>query len=185
DFVAGAILLTQEPSKVKRFSGQTVRGVTIYTLNGWKAALGLDAPPRWSAQQVQLMANVLQPRSSVAIDGSLRRLAGYVNLELQTPQDERFHRVYKGSHPARRDKVVLHLYDLSCSDDKNAAEKAKREFETLHRLQLYPWAPRLLDSYQDAPGYAGEMYFFTVVDPAAPSIGERAGDTTWTANDRL
>src|SRR5690606_6607777 len=80
DFVAGEILLTQEPSKVKRFSGQTVRGVTIYTLNGWKAALGLDAPPRWSAQQVQLMANVLQPRSSVAIDGSLRRLAGYVNL---------------------------------------------------------------------------------------------------------
>ena len=185
DFVAGVILLTQEPSKVKRYSGQTIRGVTIYTLSDWKAALDFDATPTWSAQQVQLMATVLQPRSTVAIDGSLRRLAGYVNLELQTARDERFHRVYKGSHPARRDQVVLHLYDLSCSDDKNAADKAKREFETLHRLQLHSWSPRLLDSFQDAPGYAGEMYFFTLVDPAAPSIEERSSDTTWTTDSRL
>lgn len=185
DFVAGTILLTQELSKVRHFSGQTVRGVTIYTLNDWKAALGFDTPPHWSTLQIQLMANALQPRSTVALDGSLRRLAGYVNLELQTPRDERFHRVYKGSHPARRDQVVLHLYDLSYGDKKNAADKAKREFETLHRLQLYPWAPRLLDSYQDAPGYSGEMYFFTVVDPAAPNIEERVSDMTWTTNDRL
>lgn len=185
EYVAGVILLTQEPSKVKRFAGRTIRGVTLYTLNDWKAALGFDAPSRLSTQQVRLMANLLQPRSSVVIDGSLRRLAGYINLERQSPPHERFHRVYKGRHPARRDQVVLHLYDLSCSDDKKAEEKARREFETLHRLQLYPWAPRLLDSYQDAPGYAGEMYFFTVVDPAAPSLEERASDTTWTTNDRL
>jgi hypothetical protein len=91
-------------------------------------------------------------------------------LELQTPKDERFHRVYRGSHPARRDRVVLHLYDLSASDDKNAEAKAKREFQALHRLQLHSWAPRLLDSYQDAPGFEGEMFFFTVVDPAAPCV---------------
>ena len=184
-YVAGVFLLTQEPSKVKRYSGQEVRGVTFYTLNDWKAVLGFGASPALTAHQVRLIANALQPRSAVAIDGSLRRLAGYVNLELQTPRDQHFHRVYKGSHPARRDQVVLHLYDLSHGDDKKAAEKAKREFEVLHRLQLYPWAPRILDSYQDAPGYAGEMYFFTVVDPAAPSLAERAADTTWTTSDRL
>jgi hypothetical protein len=47
------------------------------------------------------------------MDGSMRRLAGYVNLELQTPKEERFHRVYKGIHSGRQDRVVLHLYDLS------------------------------------------------------------------------
>jgi serine/threonine protein kinase len=183
--VDGAILLTQEPSKVNRLAGQEVRGVRLHTLNDWKAAIGFDAPRVLSPQQVMRLASVLQPRSAVAIDGSLRRLAGYVNLELQTPKDQRFHRVYKGSHPARRDRVVLHLYDLSTSEDKNAEAKAKREFEALHRLQLHPWAPRILDSYQDAPGYTGEMFFFTVVDPAAPSIEDRATDTTWTARSRL
>ena len=113
------------------------------------------------------------------MDGSLRRLAGYVNLELQTPKEERFHRVYKGIHSARQDRVVLHLYDLSASDEKNAETKARREYDALHRLQLHAWAPRILDSYQEAPGYAGEMFFFTVVDPAAPCIEERASDVSW------
>lgn len=184
-FVPGTILLTQEPSKVNRYSGHEVRGVRLYTLNDWRAMLGFDTPATLTPQHVQQMAHVLQPRSAVALDGSLRRLAGYVNLELQTPREQRFHRVYKGSHPSRRDQVVLHLYDLSHGDDKKAAEKAKREFEVLHRLQLYPWAPRLLDSYQDAPGYAGEMYFFTVVDPAAPSLADRTADSTWTTDNRL
>jgi serine/threonine protein kinase len=183
--VDGAILLTQEASKVKRLAGQEVRGVRFHTLNDWKAAIGFEAIRALSSQQVTRLAGVLQPRCAVAIDGSLRRLAGYVNLELQTPRDQRFHRVYKGSHPARRDRVVLHLYDLSASEDKNAEAKAKREFDALHRLQLHSWAPRILDSYQEAPGYAGEMFFFTVVDPAAPCIENRITDTTWTASSRL
>jgi hypothetical protein len=117
--VDGAILLTQEPSKVKRLAGQEVRGVRFHTLNDWKAAIGFEARRVLSPQQVKRLAGVLQPRIAVAIDGSLRRLAGYVNLELQTPRDQRFHRVYKGSHHSRRDRVVLHLYDLSASDDKS------------------------------------------------------------------
>ncbi|MGE3540247.1 MAG: NERD domain-containing protein [Candidatus Tectimicrobiota bacterium] len=183
--VDGAILLTQEPSKVKRIAGQDVHGVRVYTLNDWKSAIGFDGQRVLSPQDVTRLARVLAPKSSVAIDGSLRRLAGYVNLELQTPEEGRFHRVYKGSHPARRDRVVLHLYDLSASDDKNVETRAKREFDALHRLQLYSWAPRILDSYQDAPGYAGEMFFFTIIDPAAPCIEDRATDPNWTTSSRL
>ena len=55
----------------------------------------------------------------------------------------------------------------------------------LQRLQLFPWAPRILDSYQEAPGYAGEMFFFTVVDPAAPCLEERADDQSWSPTNRL
>ncbi len=117
-----------------------------------------------------------------------RSRAGYLGnpgLELQSSKDDRFHRIYKGSHPTRRDRVVLHLYDLSASDDKNAAAKAGREFETLHRVQLHAWAPRILDSFQDAPGYPGEICFFTLVDPAAPSIASRSEDPSWTAASRI
>jgi serine/threonine protein kinase len=183
--VDGAILLTQEPSKVKRLSGRDVRGVRFYLLSEWKGALAFDSSIALSPQQVRMLGRTLEPKTAVALDGSIRRLAGYVNLELQTPKEERFHRVYKGSHPARRDRVILHLYDLSASDDKNADTKARREYEALHSLQLYTWAPRILDSYQDAPGYAGEMFFFTLVDPAAPSLGERAVDRSWETTARL
>lgn len=182
--VDGAILLTQDASKVKRLAGHEVRGVRFHNLNEWKAAVDFDAPRALSPADTARLGRVLEPKSAVAIDGSLRRPAGYVNLELHTPKGDRFHRVYKGAHPARRDRVVLHLYDLSASDDKNAEAKAKREFEALHRLQIYAWAPRILDSYQDVPSYAGEMFFFTVVDPAAPCIEDRATDTTWNTSSR-
>lgn len=183
--VDGALLLTEESSKVKKIAGKVVRGVPFHPLNDWKAAIGFHLPHVLSPQWVKVLSQALAPKSMVAVDGSLRRLAGYVNLELRTPKDERFHRVYKGIHSARQDRVVLHLYDLSASDDRNAEAKAQREFEALHRLQLHPWAPRMLDSYQDAPGYAGEMFFFTVVDPAAPSIAERVSDSAWDTVSRL
>ncbi len=129
-------------------------------------------------------ARNLEPKTAVAMDGSLRRLAGYVNLELQTPKEERFHRVYKGSHPARQDRVVLHLYDLSASDEKNAEAKARREFEALHRLQLHLGTSHS-GFLSRRPGYAGEMFFFTVVDPAAPASRSERPTTTWDTTSRL
>ncbi len=183
--VDGVIFLTQDPSKVKALSGMEVRGVQFRTLIEWRDALNLGASEVFSPQEVRRLGHVLEPKSAMATEGRLRRLAGYVNLELQTAQDERFHRVYKGNHPARRDRVVLHLYDLSAIDDKSAETKAKREFEALIRLQLYSWAPRILDSYQPVPGYAGEMYFFTLVDPAAPCLEERESDKVWPPRGRL
>lgn len=186
--VSAAFFLTQEASRVKRFAGQTIRGVTLYSWNAWKDIIGLNGPRSLESQDVRRLSQFLEPRSRIVIDGGVRRFAGYVNLELQSPRDERFHRVYKGSHSTRRDRVVLHLYDLSASDDKNAADaaaKARREFDTLHRLQLHTWAPRILDSFQDAPGYPGEMFFFTVVDPAAPSMAVRSEDHDWTIASRI
>jgi len=183
--VNGAILLTQEPSKVKRLAGRDVRGVGFHSLNEWRGAVSLDSSVALTPQQVKLLGRSLEPKTAVAMDGSLRRLAGYVNLELQTPKDDRFHRVYKGSHSARQDRVLLHLYDVSASDEKNIETKARREYDALHKLQLHAWAPRILDSYQDAPGYAGEMFFFTVVDPAAPSIEARTSDASWETTARL
>lgn len=183
--VDGAFLITQDPSKVKRIADKEVRGVRFYLLSDWQNALNINSSSILSSQQVKNLSQTLAPKSSVAIDGSMRRLAGYTNLELQSPKGERFHRVYTGNHPARQDRVVLHLYDLSASDDKSAEDKAKREFDALHRLQLFPWAPRILDSWQEAPGYAGEMFFFTVVDPSVPNVAERAADATWSTSGRL
>ena len=183
--VDGVFLVTQDAAKVKPLEGREVRGVRFHTLKTWRSALGLDAPASLSPSQVEMLGKVLYPKASVAIDGTLRRLAGYVNLTLQTPADERFHRIYKGTHSTRRDSVLLHLYDVSATDLPNPEDRARREFDALHRLQLHAWAPRIVDSFQEALGYAGEMWFFTVADPAAPSVEQRAADDTWDAKARL
>ena len=183
--VDGAFLVTEASSKVSRLQGRTVRGVPFHTLKTWQGVIGLDSPRSLSPREIGMLARALAPKSEVAVDGTLKRLAGYTRLELQTPSDEPFHRVYRGTHASRQDRVVLHLYDLSASDDPKAEPRARREFEALHRLQLYGWAPRILDSYQDAPGYEGEITFFTLTDPVAPSIEERAADETWDNTARL
>ena len=170
---------------MEKIAGNEVRGIQFYTLKDWKNAVGTDSEPLLSKQQIEILSHTLEPKCDVAIDGSLRRLAGYVNLELQTPKEHRFHRIYKGIHTARKDHVILHLYDLSAGNEIKPETKARREFEALHRLQLYPWAPRILDSFQDTPGYDGEMYFFTVLDPSIPSLKNRASDTSWNVKERL
>ena len=183
--VDGAILLTRESSRVKRLAGAIVRGARLCTLHEWQEAVGFAPEAQLTPQRVAMLSRKLAPKVSVVLDGSLRRFAGYVNLERRSPKEERFHRTYTGVHSTRQDRVILHLYDLSANDEASSEVRARREYEALHRLQRYDWAPRVLDSYQSAPGYAGEMQFFTVVDPLAPSIQKRATDASWQTPARL
>ena len=184
--VDGAFLVTEEPaSKVKRLEGKLVRGVPFHTFKTWRDAVGVDAPGSLSPRQIETLARVLAPRSGVATDGAMKRLAGYVRLKLQTPPDERFHRIYEGVHSSRQDRVLLHLYDLSASDESNAETRARREFDALLRLRLHVWAPGIIESFQDVPGYVGELKFFTVADPAAPALDERVCDDSWDTTARL
>ena len=57
--------------------------------------------------------------------------------------------------------------------------------DTIQRWQKSPFVPSLLDSFQEADGYPGELYFYSLVDPAAPSLWERRNDSGWTLPARL
>ena len=184
--VDGVFLVTEIASKVGALEGrEAVRGVSFHTFKTWRDAVGLNSPNVLLSQQIRTLSRALEPRSAVALDGELKRLAGYTRLEIQTPPDERFHRIYKAAHASRQDRVVLHVYDRSASDDSKTEERAQREWRSLHRLQQRGWAPRIVDSFQDAAGYAGEIAFFTVADPAAPNIAERVADVLWDTKARL
>lgn len=182
--VDGAFLLTEAAAKTKGLD-DPVRGVPFHTFMTWREALGYGSPSVLSAAQIKALGAALTPASRLATEGKLSRIGGYAHLQLQTPPEQRFHRIFKATHPSRRDRVILHLYDWSASDDPKAEEKARREFDVLHRLQQYAWVPRIVDSFQEAPGYLHEVAFFTVVDPAAPSISERASDGAWIGEARL
>ena len=182
--VDGVFLLTKSAARVKGLD-VPVRGVPFHTLKAWRDVLNYDAPSVLSAQQVRALGDRLTSKSRLATDGRIKRLGLYGNLDLQTPAEERFHRVYKATHSSSRDEVILHLYDCSASDDANALHKAQREWKALRRLRRFGWAPGIVDSFHPVPGHEGEVYFFTVANPAAPSIAERAGDPSWGADARL
>ena len=183
--VEGAFLITGESLDDHKLRSLPVGGVSFHKLSEWKLAVNMNNPKTLDDVQVRCCSKILQPSAGVYLDGGLRRLGGIVNLELLTPKEERFHRVYKGIQAIRKDRVILHLYDLSASSDKNAEKKARREFDALHALQQYRWTPRILDSFQESPGFAGEMFFFSMVDPAAPTLEERKTDSSWNTKQRI
>ena len=184
--VDGVFLVTQPASKNPTIKDiRPVRGVPFYTLKKRADAVGLFAQKVLSQDEVRKLGKALEPTSAVALDGTLKRMADYARLKLLTPRDQRFHRVYDATHTSRLDRVKLHLYDLSADDDAKALQRAEREWKSLNRLQRYDWAPRIVDSFQDAPGYPGEIKFFTMADPSAPSIDKRAADDSWDASARL
>ena len=182
--VEGVFLVTETAARVEGLAGQRMRGVPFCTFNTWRDAVDVAAPAALPAQQMRMAARLLEPRG-MAVAGELRRLAGYARLELQTSADERFHRIYRATHASRQEPVILHLYDLSASDEANAEARARREYDALRRLQQHMWAPRIVDSFQEAPGYPGELAFFTVADPAAPGVIERVEDDEWDLTARV
>ena len=184
--VDGVFLVTQASSKVAKITDcGPVRGIPFFTLKTCDDAIGLYATKVLSSEKVKLLGKALTPRIAVAVDGTLKRMGDYSGLVLLTPCEQRFHRVYNATHASRRERVKLHLYDLSASDDAKTLQRAEREWRSLNRLQRYEWVPRIVDSFQDAPGYAGEIKFFTMADPLAPSIEQRTADDSWDARARL
>ena len=184
-FVSGKLLLTKGEIRFPSDRRPKPRGIPVFGLPEWQELLNVGGGQRLSPDQIALAARLLGPRVKVALDGDLRRFAGLINLERLSAPADAFHRIYRGQHPTRRDRVILHLYDLSASDDKDALTLARREFDSIQHWQKAQFIPSLLDSFQEAEGYPGELHFFSLVDPAAPSLTERQADPGWDPPARL
>lgn len=181
-FVPGVLLLTKEPKALAK-DELTVRGVRVLSLPDWQLLLGEGrAVP---ADAVDPICQALSPLSRVAMQGDLRRLGMIVDLELLSDPSDRFHRVYRGRHSVQQDRVFLHLYDLSASTAANAREVAAREFTVVQRLQKSRWLPRIVDSFQEAPGYPGELFYFSMATDEAPSLEKISASRAWSLEERI
>ena len=181
--VQQAFLLTREPAGPGL--PQTLRGVPVWTLRDLPKALRALPVGVLAEPQIIPLAASIQPAAKVQLDGKVRRIAAYQNLELQTPQAEAFHRIYKGIHHRTKERVILHLYDLSATEQKNPERQAERESRALQMLQQTPFVPRVRDTLRDLPEYSGELSYFTLIDPGAPTIAARSTDDSWSDLDRV
>jgi len=181
--VVQALLVTREPAG----SGlpASLRGVPVWTLRDLAKIFRETTKGVLNEAQVKFLAGTLEPTAKVQVDGKIRRIANYQNLELQSPNDQAFHRIYRGSHQRTKERVILHLYDLSASEEKNPARQAERESRALQMLQKTRFVPRVRDTLRELPDFPGELYYFTLIDPGAPTLAKRASDDTWTTKDRI
>lgn len=183
-FIAGKFVLTRSDEPKYVIKSKQVRGSRFYQLREWRDYLQLSDGSPLSNQMIEQIAMLLHPRAKVALTGDIRSFGSYTNLERVVGGDA-FRRVYKGIHVKNRDKVILHIYDYSALDNANPDTIARREFETIRNLQKSPWLPRLVESFQDAAEYPGELFFFSVIDPSAATLASRCGDSSWSQEDRL
>jgi serine/threonine protein kinase len=184
-FVASNILLTKDEFKVVPEKFQKVRGIRILGLPQWEELISSEGGTRFNNEQTQNVARILEPSTKIPLTGDMRSFAELINLERISSKEDNFYRIYHGQHATRRYKVILHLYDLSASQEKNPLALAKREFETIQQWQKSPSVPSLLDSFQEAENYPGELYFFSLVDPDSPTLEERKSDQSWSINARI
>ncbi|MCL5126455.1 MAG: NERD domain-containing serine/threonine-protein kinase [Deltaproteobacteria bacterium] len=187
DFLVGKFLLTKEYSSLKESTVPTIfRGTSFFSLSDWQDLLSINETQQFTGNQLEEICKFIEPNSRIALTGDLRKFGNLIkDLERTSPKEEQFHRIYKGENGYRREKVILHLYDLSASSEKKSFEKARREYETLQKFQKSPYLPGLLDSFQDAPDYPGEFYYYSIIDPLAPSIDTLSKDHSWTHEQRL
>ena len=179
------MLLTKEQKTLQRDTDEPIRGVRLYALTDWRKLVDLDDLSRLPEARIDQLCAEIAPRSRAVLSGELRRLGQIADLALLSPRADRFHRTYRGRNTVNQDQVVVHLYDLSASEHENPGHLARREFDVVQRMQKSPWLSRLVDSFQPAPNYPGELFFFSLADSSAPTLRARARDTTWTLEDRL
>ncbi|MEK7674388.1 MAG: nuclease-related domain-containing protein [Verrucomicrobiota bacterium] len=88
--VTQAFLLTREPAGPNL--PPTIRGVPVWTLRDLTKIFRDLHKGVLNESQVKLLSGTLEPAAKVQLDGKIRRLATYQNLELQTPNEQAFHR---------------------------------------------------------------------------------------------
>ncbi|MDA8205676.1 MAG: NERD domain-containing serine/threonine-protein kinase [Thermaerobacter sp.] len=181
-WVSGVMLLTKPTGKIP---GIRRRYPQVFSQEDWSLALRVDESGQLDPVKIQAIARELGGPEAAMVHGSLRRLGEIINLELISPREELFHRVYVGVHRTKREKRIVHSYDLSASPHKVPLRLAEREWGAMQEMVRHPFVPIIVDSFQAVSNYAGEMYFFSVVAPDAPTLDERATDEHWLPADRL
>lgn len=178
-----SIILTKEQSKPPKYSGSPEPNVKFHLLSSWNTQLEFN--PRLDSKAVEQISSMLQAlQPAIMKSNEIESIAGYVDL-VPLSSEFGFHRIYRGIHSSRRDHSILHLFDFSATNEKKPESTAQKMFETYLKIQKLSWAPTILDPLQDVPGYLGEMLFFTLKDPFAPTLELRINDADWNTSSRL
>ncbi len=181
--IFGKFLLTNCPGNLKDSDGSfpCINGISCYGLDNWREIFELkNDKPRYTSEQVaaiaaKLVKNKLPPRNA---------FEKYKEVAYIKEKTTKFRRVANARHGDTNKRAMLYIYDLSAGTGDDIRSFAQREYEALNAIQKSPFSPRILDSFQDASEYPGELYFFSILKPDYPSLPEKM-KSAWAIADRL
>ncbi|MGD9563073.1 MAG: NERD domain-containing protein [Pyrinomonadaceae bacterium] len=187
-FVEGKFLFTKSENEkfAEGIKRRRIRGIGVYGLTEWKDLLDVNAQIILTNDKIAQIAKTLQPQVAALGHDEIKNFDNtFFELTPVKGLSSPFRRIYRARRQPGRDKVILHIYDLTALSEKNSIEIARREFQILQRLQTSKWLPNLMDSFQEAKHYPGELYFFSYVDTESPTLTERTRDKSWSFEERL
>lgn len=186
-FIYGKFLLTK--AKRENYKDNLVRKkideVEVFSLSEMRDLLDLNAEFTLTKEQIEAIGDILVPRSNTSIPLNIKTFEDFFNLELISNKEDKFRCIYSGYRKPGRDKIILTLYDFSASKVKEVYHIAKKEFEVLEKLQNSPWFPNIMDPFQEAKNYPGEIYFFSYLGSEALTMEKYAKVSNWTVKERL
>jgi len=190
-YVAGKLLLTRHQGEKPASAHVRVEGIDVFGLTEWRELVDLDgmeaARQALTDKQVEAIVDGLWLRGRAPGGDRIRSFEGFADLRLESSSLGGLRNVYRAKREKSIDRVILTLYDLTVPsiEDAEAELVAKREWTALQALQKCTWLPSLVDSYQEASGYPGEVWFFSYADTEAPALESRAKDRDWSVADRV
>ena len=135
--------------------------------------------------QIDQTAKLLAPKDASLKQGRLRRL-GDITLDPYVA-NTKLHatRRFTGRKDRLKVEVDVFVFDLSGIRSDEQKEKARREADVVGALQKYPGIPRLIDSFQEAPEFAGEIFFYSMEKPNGLPVSKKQMEVDWEATDRI
>lgn len=187
-FVTPKFLLTRnekEKYAINLHERRNIKDIKLYGLSEWRELLELSRQPLLDAGQCEKICKLLMPNTTFELKEEIRTFADFVEMKLISHDEHWFHRVYSARRRPARDKVIVHLYDLSAPKVRNPKELAEREFQVYQKFQKSSWIPSLYDSFHEANEYPGEIYYFSHIETDAVSLSVRDQDALWSLQSRL
>jgi serine/threonine protein kinase len=140
---------------------------------------------RLTKDQIDQTAKLLAPKDASLMQGRLRRL-GDITLDPYVA-NTRLHatRRFTGRKERFKVEVDVFVFDLSGIRSDEQKEKARREADVVGALQKYPGIPRLIDSFQEATEFAGEIFFYSMEKPDGTPVSKKQTEVGWAAADRI
>ena len=164
-----------------------ISGVRMYGIDDCRYLFDLHLNNNvFTDEQMEKVANLLMNRQ-LPRPGTFEK---YFDLKLISGGKRSFRNVYdakfRENAQAKVTPASLYVYDLTMTSrgEDEAELIARREFKALQAIQTSTYAPQILETYQDASDYPGEIHYFSVYNRNYPSISKRF-KKPWKSQERL
>jgi serine/threonine protein kinase len=178
--IRGYLLLSEELSWE-----MPCKGVPLFGKQQISKILDDSRDTRLTKDQIDQVAMHLKPQDASLKLGRLKRLSDILLNPYEASRKPQPGRVLTGRKERLKAEVDVHVFDLSGERSDEHKEKARREADVIGALQKFPGIPKLIDSFQEANEFAGEIFFYAVEKPNGTPVSEKVTAADWTIGDRL